>query len=438
MCGAARLLRQQGHHVSGSDIGDTGHLDLLVQEGVTLYKTHEAAHMADDVDEVVYTVAVPEDNPEIQEARRRCLPLKKYAQIVGEIMAQKKGVCVAGTHGKTTTSSMLAWTLRECGRDPSFIIGAHVPQLRATSYGGGEDFVLESCEFDRSFHNYRPQLAIITNIDEDHLDYYRDIHEIQESFRYFCSLVAEGGLFMNGDDAFSVPLINQRVSTFGFDKNNKYVLVDSSVFEADVFHEGEVMLELKLKIPGKHNLLNATAAALVALHLGCERGQIERALSQFEGAERRFQVLYQQKNFLVVDDYAHHPKEIKATLMAAKEVYPDHKKIVIFQPHQRSRTKFLLDDFALVLSEADISVLPDIYSVRDHGEIDVTSLDLVKAIRAHGAQAHFIPDMNEIPEYIKPLITGPTLVFVMGAGDISKLGTKICRNSILYASLASS
>ena len=268
MCGAARLLQQQGHRVSGSDVGETSHLDSLIEEGVTLYKTHKAAHMADDVDELVYTVAVPESNPEIKEAKSRSLPIKKYSQIVGEIMARKKGLCVAGTHGKTTTSSMLAWTLRECGRDPSFIIGAHVPQLGTTSYSGGEDFVLESCEFDRSFHNYRPRMAVITNIDEDHLDYYKDIYEIQESFRHFCSLVPEGRLFMNGDDAFSSPLINQRVNTFGFDKNNKYVVVDSSVFEADVFHEGELMLKLKLKIPGKHNLLNATGSSFDGLAFG--------------------------------------------------------------------------------------------------------------------------------------------------------------------------
>jgi len=428
MCGAARLLLQQGHCISGSDCGEVGHLTALLDEGVVLYSEHQASNIAEDVDEVIYTVAVPDDNPEMMEARRRQLPLKKYAQIVGEVMGQKKGLCVAGAHGKTTTSSMLAWILRYCGEDPSFIIGAHIPQLEGTSCSGGDYFVLESCEYDRSFHNYRPNKAIVTNIDVDHLDYYKDIYEIQESFRYFCSLVPEGGLLMNGDDAYSLPLINKSVRTFGYGDNNTYVIKDKSVFEASVYKGGNEVLAIKLIVPGKHNLSNAVSAALTALDLGCDRIKIQEALAQFKGAERRFQILHHSEDLVVVDDYAHHPEEIKATLSAAKEAYEGFKKIVIFQPHQHSRTRFLLESFAWVLSEADVAIVPDIYFVRDsqHGPEEVTSLDLVKAIMARGGEGHFVADMEEIPAFLKTLIDGPTLVFLMGAGDIWKLGSKIC------------
>jgi UDP-N-acetylmuramate--alanine ligase len=426
MCGAARLLLQQGHKISGSDSGDVGHLKALIKEGVTLYKKHKASNIAKDVDEVVYTVAVPDDNPELREARNRKLPIKKYAQIVGEIMALKKGICVAGAHGKTTTASMLAWILKSCGKDPSFIIGAHVPQLKGTSHSGTDLFVLESCEFDRSFHHYRPEHAVITNIDVDHLDYYKDIYEIQESFRHFASLVPEGCLLMNGDDAYSAPLIDKSVATFGFLEKNDFVIHEKSVSSAIVKKDGEEYLNFELLIPGKHNLMNATAAGILCLRLGCKKAEVEKALGKFKGAERRFQILKKRKNFVLVDDYAHHPEEIRPTIRAAREAYPDFKIIVVFQPHQHSRTRFLLEDFAWALSEADLAVLPDIYFVRDsqHGET-VTSLDLVKAIRARGGDAEFVADMEDVPNFLKPHLKGPSLVFLMGAGTIWKLGDKI-------------
>ena len=200
MCAVAGFLLEQGLSVSGSDRGDTKHLELLVNNGLKLYKSHAASNVGPEVGEVVYSVAVPGDSPELLEARRRGLRLRKYAEKVGDIMAHRRGFCIAGTHGKTTTSSMAAHTLRHAGKDPSFIIGASVPQLGGSSHCGGEIFVLESCEFDRSFHNYRPERAIITNVDLDHLDYYRDLAEIRESFRVFSNQVGPGPLLVNGDD----------------------------------------------------------------------------------------------------------------------------------------------------------------------------------------------------------------------------------------------
>ncbi len=428
MCGAAKLLLQQGHRVTGSDQGDVTHLTELEELGLELQREHAAANLGPDVERVVRSVAVPDSNPEVEEARRRGLPVLKYAEMVGDLMKSRRGLCVAGAHGKTTTSAMVTWVLREAGRDPGFIIGAHVPQLGGTSHAGSDrDFVLESCEFDRSFHHYKPHAAIVTNVDIDHLDYYADIHEIQDSFREFLKGVS-GPVYMHGDDPYSQELIGPETITLGFSDQNRFRLVPCGPGQALIREKGKDMATLTLSVPGKHNLLDAGLAWLMCRDLGVPDQKIFEALATFSGAERRFQVLHEAPGYAVVDDYAHHPVEIQAVLESLAERWPGYRRIVIFQPHQHSRTRFLLDSFAWVLEKADLVLVPEIYFVRDseRDRQEVSSRDLVRAIRSRRGHAEFLPDLQEAVDRVAEFRSEPSVVVVMGAGDIFKLGQRLC------------
>lgn len=426
MCAVGGFLLEQGLGVSGSDRGDTSHLKSLVEKGLRLFPKHEASNVGPDVGEVVYSVAVPGDSPELLEAKRRGLKLRKYAEKVGDIMSLRRGFCVAGTHGKTTTSSMAAHILRESGYDPSFIIGAGVPQLGGSSHCGGQIFVLESCEFDRSYHNYHPERAIITNVDLDHLDYYRDLAEIRESFKVFASQVGPGLLLVNGDDPTWREWAPQ-AKTYGFEASCDYRVENPSPQKGLVWKGLELILEFELYLPGAHNILNASAAGIQCLDLGVKADAVTRALINFRGAERRFQVLCESAERVVIDDYAHHPVEIEAVLSMVREKYPRHKVAVVFQPHQHSRTRFLMEGFAQVLAKFDLSIIPNIYFVRESEELrrEVTAGDLVSAVSRHGGRAVHVADEAAIWALAHSVGT-PRVVLVMGAGDIWKLGRGLC------------
>ncbi|MGE4159890.1 MAG: UDP-N-acetylmuramate--L-alanine ligase [Planctomycetota bacterium] len=426
MCAVASFLLEQGVKVSGSDRGDTAHLKTLVDKGLRLFSRHDSSNVGPETGELVYSVAVPHDSPELVEARRQGLKLLKYAEKVGEILSARRGFCVAGTHGKTTTSSMAAHILREAGKDPSFIIGAGVPQLEGSSHCGGEVFVLESCEFDRSFHNYRPERAIITNVDLDHLDYYRDLAEIRDSFRVFASQVGPGLLLVNGDD----PTWKEwapHAKSYGFGPTCDFRIESPAPRVGRIWRQGKLLMEFELFLPGSHNILNAAAAAIQCLDLGVEAKVIAGSLKGFRGAERRFQVLCENADRTVIDDYAHHPVEIEAVLSMVHERYPGHKVVVVFQPHQHSRTRFLMEAFAEVLSKFDLTIIPNIYFVRESEELrrEVTAGNLVAAIARHGGQAVHLSDEAAIAALAHSAGT-PRVVLVMGAGDIWKLGRGLC------------
>jgi UDP-N-acetylmuramate--alanine ligase len=421
----AFFLLQKGGRVSGSDLSDAPILEKLEKKGCRIFPAHDAANLAPNTSCLIYSVALRPDNVEIREAQRRGIPCLKYAEAVGALLKQSQGLCVAGTHGKTTTASLTAWILHCAGKNPSFIIGAESAQLEGSARCGGEDFVLESCEYDRSFHHYHPSSAAITNIDEDHLDYYRDLSEIQESFSVFARQV-KNFLLINGDDTNSAclkPLELKTLKTLGFSGNNDYRIEIPGVRRLKLFQGNKLLLEASLSLYGRHNAFNAAFAALLCLKRGCFPDVVAEALASFRGADRRFQLLLESEELVVVDDYAHHPREIDAVFQMSEEAFPALRKIAVFQPHQHSRTRFLMEDFAESLSRFDLVFLPEIFFVRDGltaGE-RISSRHLVKRIRDKGGRAEYLKDLKAIDSWRKEISRKSTFLLFLGAGDIWKL-----------------
>jgi UDP-N-acetylmuramate--alanine ligase len=358
--------------------------------------------------------------------------------MLGRLMARKVGIAVAGTHGKSTTTGMVAWALRDAGADPSFIIGASVEQVGGPSgVGAGRHFVAEACEFDRSFLNLRPYYAAILNVDEDHLDCYRDLSAIVEAFRAFAARVApEGVLVANGDDRNVSQATSSaacEVETFGLDERCTWRGVDLSVDRGrvtmDILYGGKRFGRLAVPLPGRHNACNALAATALLHHAGLSGEQIVSALGRFAGARRRMTHKGGAGGIDVVDDYAHHPTEIQATLRAIRDYYRPQRLWCVFQPHQHSRTRFLLKDFARSFGSADEVIVPDIYFVRDsHREKDyISSEDLVAQIRFNGGSARYLKTFDEIARHLRGELAEGDLVVTMGAGNIWEVADDIVR-----------
>ncbi len=436
MSGAAAVLRRRGAIVSGSDRASSAALLRLAEQGVHIRTGQCAENLPEPCDLVVYSAAVPESNPELQAARRRGCRVIKYAELLGLLMADRRGIGVAGTHGKSTTSAMVTFVLREAGLDPSFVIGATVEQLGSGSgVGEGETFVVEACEYDRSFLNLRPRTAVILNIEEDHLDYYSGLEEIVESFSAFAALLPPDGLMLvNGEDRGAMRAAQNAaatVETFGFDGGTDWrAEITGSAhgrMRFNVHYRGQLLAEVMLAIPGRHNVANALAAAAVCYHHGVDPQVIARALGRFRGAHRRLTLRGQARGVCVVDDYAHHPTEIQATLRAARDFYTPARMFVVFQPHQHSRTRFLLNDFARSFAAADVVVVPDIYFVRDSAaERDlVSAIDLVRQIHLNGGEARYEPDFDRIVEMLCAEAAEGDLVVTMGAGDVWRIADRL-------------
>jgi UDP-N-acetylmuramate--alanine ligase len=388
-----------------------------------------ASNVPDDCDLVVYSAAIREDNPELQAARARGLRVVKYSQLLGMLMASRSGIAVAGTHGKSTTTAMVAYVLRRSGRDPSFVIGAGVEQLGGgAGVGDGEQFVVEACEYDRSFHNLRPQFAAILNIEEDHLDYYSGLEEIVESFRAFGRLVPpDGALIVNGEDEHTLRAtegLKAPVETFGLERSFDWwpqeTGVEQGCMRFQVWHRDQALAEVALSIPGRYNMANALAAFALCRHCGVDPETIAAALGEFRGAHRRLTRMGNVAGVTVVDDYAHHPREIQVTLRAARDYYHPRRLYVVFQPHQHSRTRFLLQDFAESFGAADVVIVPDIYFVRDsEAERElIAAQTLVDEIHARGREARYEPSFERIAAQLCAEVEPGDLVITMGAGDV--------------------
>ena len=435
MSGAAAVLRRRGAIVSGSDRASSAALLRLAEQGVHIRTGQCAENLPQQCDLVVYSAAIPESNPELQAARRRGCRVIKYAELLGLLMADRRGICVAGTHGKSTTSAMVTYVLREAGLDPSFVIGATVEQLGSGSgVGEGEAFVVEACEYDRSFLNLRPRTAVILNIEEDHLDYYSGLEEIVESFSAFAGLLPPDGLLLvNGEDRNAMRVAERApatVETFGFHGTDWQAEITGTAhgrMRFNMHYRGELLAEVMPAIPGRHNVANALAAAAVCYHHGVDPQTIAKALGRFRGAHRRLTLRGQVRGVSVVDDYAHHPTEIQATLRAARDFYTPTRMYVVFQPHQHSRTRFLLSDFARSFGAADVVVVPDIYFVRDSAaEQDlVSAIDLVRQIHLNGGEARYEPDFDRIVEMLCAEAAGGDLVITMGAGDVWRIADRL-------------
>jgi UDP-N-acetylmuramate--alanine ligase len=433
MSGLARMLLDGGAIVTGSEPKPNPQTFALTGRGVKITRDQMGELLTHQTDLVVRTAAVPDSNSEFAAARALGIPTIKYAELLGQVMAERYGIAVAGTHGKSTTTAMIAYALQQCGADPSFVVGGTVPQLGGGSRSGmGDAFVAEACEFDRSFHKLLPRVAIITNIEEDHLDCYKNIDEIVESFRHFAGLVPADGLILaNGEDArvqqalAGLPTPTEMVGlSSGFTWSTREAGLVNGCCHGEVSYKGRPLALLKLSVAGRHNLFNATMAVAACSTYGINAAKAADALAGFTGVDRRMTEVGRINGAIVVDDYGHHPTEVRATLKAIRQRYAPARLFCVFQPHQHSRTRFLLEDFATSFVEADETIVPDIYFVRD-SETErqrVSSDDLVRRIQNAGQRAQHLPAFSAIVEYLKNNARGGDLIVTMGAGNVWEIG----------------
>jgi UDP-N-acetylmuramate--alanine ligase len=434
MSGLAQLLIRHRGVVAGSDQTASGVIEKLREMGADIKIGHSAENLNPETDAVVISAAIKENNPELKLARQRGLKVYKYARMLGELMNRYEGIAVAGTHGKSTTSGWLIHLLKQAGIDPNFIIGARISQLDSSSgVADGKYFVAEACEYDRSFLNLRPKIGCILNIEQDHLDYYKNEEEIVGAFSEFAQGVKLGGvLIANGADLNVTEAIRQlganvRCETFGLDENCNFtaqnIQLNNGLYGFEVYYNGEKLGVTRISLPGRHNILNALAVVAMAVNIGVPPQGILQLLPNFTGIDRRLMLKERLGGVTVLDDYAHHPTEIKATLEAIRQRYRSRRIWCVFQPHQYSRTRFLLDDFAESFKLADIIIVPEIYFVRDSqaAKKEVNSQILVERMQANGTKAIFIDGFGRICDYLKRKVRTDDLVVTMGAGDIWKV-----------------
>lgn len=438
MSGLAAILLRHGARVSGSDAKTSVEVIRLMEHGARVTQTQTAEALPEDAELVVASAAIPDNQPELAAARARGIPIMKYAQLLGALMNHYDGIAISGTHGKSTTTAWLAYTLKRAGREPNFVVGANVDQLGGGSgVGNGPHFVAEACEFDRSFLNMRPKRAVVLNIEEDHLDCYTDLAAIRAAFGQFAGQIAADGLLvLNGDDARCRALAGTtaaQVETFGLGNGNDWqasnLALQRGAYAFDVIYHGRRLGRAQLGLSGKHNVSNALAVIALAHACQIPWEVIAESLNHFRGAQRRLELRGDVNGVRVVDDYAHHPTEIRATLEAVRERYAPTKLWCVFQPHQHSRTRFLLADFARSFAQADQVVVPDIYFVRDserEREL-VSALDLVDQIRARDGNATHIASFEEIAAVLAREVRPGDLVLTMGAGNIWKVADELVK-----------
>jgi UDP-N-acetylmuramate--alanine ligase len=439
MSGLARILLDAGATVTGSEPKPNPQTFALIQHGAKISRSQMGELLDGQVDLVVRTAAVRDENCEYLMARRLKIKSIKYAQLLGEVMSERLGVAVAGTHGKSTTTAMISHALLACGADPSFVVGGTVPQLGGGSRSGsGPAFVAEACEFDRSFHHLHPRVAIITNIEAEHLDCYKDIDDIVASFRHFAQIVPSDGLIIsNGQDKYvkqALAGISTPVELVG-DLDGWEVWpapMHDGCHVGHVRFKGRPICTLRLSVPGQHNLLNATMAIAACRACGLEPQRAAEVIGTFTGVDRRMSEVGQFNGAIVVDDYGHHPTEIRATLKALRERYQPKRLICVFQPHQHSRTRMLLDDFAASFGDADETIMPDIYFVRDSESERqrVCTADLVERIERGGGHARHISDFADIIAQLKEQAHPGDLIVTMGAGNVWQIGKELVGETV--------
>ena len=433
MSGIAAILQNWGFTVTGSDTSDSEAVQLLLKKGIKVVIGHSIEDVSSS-DVVIYSAAIKQDDSEMLEAKRLGIPTIERADFLGEITrCYKDTISISGTHGKTTTTSMVSLCFLEALKDPSIQVGALLKPLNGNyRVGNSEHFIIEACEYVESFLKFSPKAEIILNIDNDHLDYFKTFDNIKNAFiKYVKLLPSDGILVINADDKNCMDLpkyTGAKVYTYGIDNQDADFLAKNITFdddgfpEFDVYYKNEFFLNLKLSVPGRHNVLNALACIALCTEYGIERKDIEIALERFTGAHRRFEFKGKiNKTSSVYDDYAHHPTEIKATYNSlSNKKY--NKSWVIFQPHTYSRTKTLLDDFANSLINFDHIVVLDIYAAREKNTYNISSKNLVDKIKELGKDAKYIPDFNECVKYVKENIEKNDIVVTLGAGTVTEIG----------------
>ncbi len=433
MCGIAEILHNQGYQITGSDLSLSEVTEHLESIGVKVYEGHAAANI-NDADALVISSAVHNGNPEVAAARERQIPVIRRAEMLGELMRMKFGIGVAGTHGKTTTTSILGHILVECGVDPTVMVGGRVVSFETTvKLGEGQYLVAEADEYDRSFLRLTPSVAVLTSLEADHLDYYKDLDEIKAAFCEYANKVPfYGTIHLNLDDSNLVSLIPELVRpirTFGFktQAQTRVTEVEQSgtSMSFTVYHEDRRLGRISLPLPGEYNVSNALAAISVALEFELAWTDIAKALSSFQGVVRRFQFIGEQRGIRVYDDYAHHPTEVEVVLKATRQAFSG-RLLAIFQPHLFSRTRDFAEQFAQALLISDVLVLAKIYAAREEPLPGVTSDLIAQAARRFGhKQVEYIEDADQIPALIAELAQPGDVVMTIGAGDIYRTAPKI-------------
>ncbi|MEB2346021.1 MAG: UDP-N-acetylmuramate--L-alanine ligase [Deltaproteobacteria bacterium] len=435
MCGIAELLHHQGIRVSGSDLREGPSVARLRSLGVPVAIGHAQGHVG-EADVVVFSSAVRPGNPELVEAERRKIPVIPRAEMLAELMRLKDGIAVGGSHGKTTTTSLVAHVLDAAGLDPTAVIGGRVlhPGGRSTArLGAGPLLIAEADESDGSFLRLAPVIAVVTNIDPEHLDHYGSVEALHEAFVAFANRVPFWGLAVVCLDHPGVqailPRLTRRTVTYGFSPQADLMADEARLDDGGmrflVRRRGELLGELHVALAGEHNVRNALAALAVALELEVPFAEVASAMARFPGIERRFETKGEAAGVRVVDDYGHHPAEIRATLAAARQLHPG-RVVVVFQPHRYSRTQLLFDDFATAFHQADVLWVTEIYAAGEDKLPGVDGRALADAIRAHGQrEVRFAPDLDAVPAELAAVLAPGDLVITLGAGNVSALGPRL-------------
>jgi UDP-N-acetylmuramate--alanine ligase len=452
MSGLALMMLSRGCRVTGSDASASATTDALEAAGIRVHTGEAMGALPRATDLLVHSAAIAAGHPERALAEATGIACMSYAQALGLAMEGRTGVSIAGTHGKSTTTALLSHICIEADLDPSFIVGARCEQIGGGSRNGGTRIprgsladapgilIAEACEFNRSFHHHRPTLALINNIEEDHLDVYASLDEIIGAFRHFAGLLpdaASGGRLLIAHDGAHRRAVASglrcAVSTFGWAPSADYRVQHDPVTRiTSVVHDGEEILVWRCALPGEHNALNSAAAGILAAWLGATRGAIEGALASFAGVDRRMQLIGERTlpsgaHVRVIDDYGHHPTECEKTIAALRSAEQPRRLVCVFQPHQHSRTRFLLEQFAQSFTGADAVIVPDIYFVRDSEaeRAKVSSQDLVERLRRRGIDAVHIASFDAIVERLEDMCQDGDLVLVMGAGPVWEIAHEL-------------
>lgn len=438
MSGIAEILLDQKFKVSGSDRQLSEITDRLQTLGAEIYEGHAPGNIGDDVDVLVYSSAVMLDNPEVAEANRRRIPVIRRAEMLAEVMRLKYGIGIAGTHGKTTTTSLISLVLLEGGLDPTVIVGGKLTGIGGTNarLGKGDYIVVEADEFDRSFLSITPTIAVLTSLEADHLDCYKNLDEIKEAFIQFANKVPFYGfvsLCLDEDNLQRImPHLNKRLITYGLtsqaDLHARDIQYDQMRTSFTVHYNRSELGRMTINIPGLHNVKNALAALSVGLELGVTFKDARRGLEKFSGIARRTEITFRTDDLLVIDDYAHHPTEVKVTLHGIRQAWPKRRIVAVFQPHLFSRTRELYQDFGRAFFDADILLVTGVYPAREQPIKGVEGNLIVEAAERFGHKhAKYIQDKKEIPALLRSIKKTGDIIVTMGAGDIWKFNEEFVK-----------
>lgn len=433
MSALAEIMISRGFTVTGSDSHESKITDHLESLGAKIFYNQVAGNISSNIDVLIYTAAIKQDNPELVKAKELGISLLTRAEFLGQIMLNyPMAIGVSGTHGKTTTTSMLSQIMLEGNTDPTILVGGIMPAIHGnTRVGHSDKLITEACEYTNSFLSFKPNMAIILNVAADHLDFFKDLDDIRHSFRKFAELVPDDGFLVINSDIDNLEYFTDglkcKVITVGSDPAKSDYSAANIEFDQfakgsyDLVVNGEKSFHVALNVTGEHNIYNSLAAIAAAHAMGISDENIKAGLTQYGGTDRRFQYKGKVGDVTIIDDYAHHPDEITATIKTAKH-YPHKKMWVVFQPHTYSRTKSLLPEFGKALKEADAVVLADIYAAREKDTLGVSSLDVKKEIEKYGTEVHYYPSFSEIENFLLESCSPGDLLITMGAGDVVKIG----------------